>query len=148
MLLDAPNLKLNVNAGVREDEVDAFLTANNLMLQTVTAGGFFSVGGMTAVDVHGATIKGPIFAETSSAYTIMGPDGALTTIDASIPAVNGWSYNPCADNFLSNRFLAFWWDVETLHGRPCLASAPGLADANLDRERAHGRVATRCQLVR
>lgn len=91
MVLDAANLKLTVNAGVREDEVDAFLTANNLMLQTVTAGGFFSVGGMTAVDVHGATVKGPIFAETASAFTIMGPGGAVTTIDASTPAVNGWS---------------------------------------------------------
>ena len=175
MVLDAPNLKLTVNAGVREDEVDAFLTANNLMMQTVTAGGFFSVGGMTAVDVHGAAVKVPIFAETASAFTIMGPDGAVTTIDASTPAVNGWSplqfarvslgglgvvtsvtldvlarpyastlafgngtypikdqagfistfklltahtrleafYNPYADNFFSNTFLAFWWDVVT-----------------------------------
>lgn len=45
--------QVTVNAGVREDELDAFLTKNNFMLKTVTAGGFFSLGGMTAVDVHG-----------------------------------------------------------------------------------------------
>lgn len=82
---------VTVNAGVREDELDAFLTANNMMLKTVTAGGFFSLGGMTAVDVHGATINAPIFAETVSAFDIMGPDGELKTIDARTPAVDGWS---------------------------------------------------------
>lgn len=80
-----------VNTGVREDELDAFLGQNQLMLQTVTAGGFFSVGGMTTVDVHGATVLAPIFAETAIAFTIMGPDGAVTTIDAMTPPVNGWS---------------------------------------------------------
>jgi FAD/FMN-containing dehydrogenase len=89
--LDAANGKLTVNAGVREDHIDAFLTANDLMLQTVTAGGFFSVGGMTAVDVHGATIAAPIFAETASAFTIMAADGSVTTIDETTPAVDGWS---------------------------------------------------------
>jgi FAD/FMN-containing dehydrogenase len=83
--------KVTVNTGVREDELDAFLTGNNLMLQTVTAGGFFSLGGMTAVDVHGATIKVPIFAETVSAFSIMGPDGQVVTIDAQTPKANGWS---------------------------------------------------------
>ena len=39
----------------------------------------FSLGGMTAVDVHGATVKAPIFAETASAFTILGADGELTT---------------------------------------------------------------------
>src|SRR5688572_27949204 len=83
--------QVTVNPGVREDDVDAFLTQNNLMFKTVTAGGFFSLGGMTAVDVHGGTVAGPIFAETASAFTILGADGNLTTIDAKSPSVNGWS---------------------------------------------------------
>jgi FAD/FMN-containing dehydrogenase len=82
--------QVTVNPGVREDALDAFLTNNNLMLQTVTAGGFFSTGGMTAVDVHGGTVQAPIFAETASSFTILGPDGTLTTIDASTPLFNGW----------------------------------------------------------
>ena len=77
--------------GVREDELDAFMTANNMMLKTVTAGGFFSLGGMTAVDVHGATINAPIFAETVSAFSIMGPDGRVKTVNAQTPVVDGWS---------------------------------------------------------
>ncbi len=79
-----------VNTGVREDELDAFLTANNMMLRTVTAGGFFSLGGMTAVDVHGATVDAPIFAETVSEFAIMGPKGVVTTINAATPGANGW----------------------------------------------------------
>jgi hypothetical protein len=80
-----------VNPGVREDDVDAFLTANNLMFKTVTAGGFFSLGGMTAVDVHGATVESGIFAETASAFVILGADNKLHTIDATTAAVDGWS---------------------------------------------------------
>ncbi len=83
--------QVTVNPGVREDAVDAFLTRNNLMFQTVTAGGFFSLGGMTAVDVHGATVDAPIFAETVSSFTILGADGKLTTIDATSPSIDGWS---------------------------------------------------------
>jgi hypothetical protein len=60
------------------------------MLKTVTAGGFFSIGGMSAVDVHGATIDAPIFAETASAYSIMGADGVVTTIDATTPPEGNW----------------------------------------------------------
>ena len=67
-----PN-QVTVNPGVKEDELDAFLTRNNLMFETVTAGGFFSIGGMTAGDVHGGTVDAPIFAETASAFTIVGP---------------------------------------------------------------------------
>lgn len=89
--LDAANLELTVNTGVREDHIDAFLTEHDLMLRTVTAGGFFSVGGMTAVDVHGATIDAPIFAETASAFTIMAADGSVTTIDERTTAIDGWS---------------------------------------------------------
>lgn len=91
IVLDAGAGTVTVNTGVREDDLDAFLTANNFMLQTVTAGGFFSVGGMTAVDVHGATIAAPIFAETAVAFTIVGADGQVRTIDKSTPAANGWA---------------------------------------------------------
>ena len=90
IVLDAANLKVTVNTGVREDELDAFLTANNLMLRTVTAGGFFSLGGMTAVDVHGATVDAPIFAETASAFTVVGPDGVATMVDQNSPVVGSW----------------------------------------------------------
>ncbi len=90
MVLNASQLKVTVNTGVLEDELDAFLTANNLMLRTVTAGGFFSLGGMTAVDVHGATVDAPIFAETASAFTIMGPDGVVTTMDENSPVIGSW----------------------------------------------------------
>ena len=83
--------QVTVNAGVREDELDAFLTQNNLMLKTVTAGGFFSLGGMTAVDVHGGTMDAPIFAETVSAFNLVLADGTVKTIDQQTPAVDGWS---------------------------------------------------------
>ncbi len=89
--LDAAGGTLTVNTGVREDYIDAFLTDNDMMLQTVTAGGFFSVGGMTAVDVHGAAIDVPIFAETVSAFTIMAADGSVTTIDATTAKIGDWS---------------------------------------------------------
>jgi FAD/FMN-containing dehydrogenase len=89
--LDAANGKLTVNTGVREDHIDGFLTNNDLMLRTVTAGGFFSVGGMTAIDVHGATINAPIFAETVSAFTIMAADGSVTTIDQTTAKIGDWS---------------------------------------------------------
>lgn len=75
-----PN-QVTVNPGTREDDLDAFLTKNNLMMETVTAGGFFSLGGMTAVDVHGGTVEAPIFAEAVSAFTILGADGNETIID-------------------------------------------------------------------
>jgi FAD/FMN-containing dehydrogenase len=83
--------QITMNPGVREDFVDAFLTRNNLMFRTVTAGGFFSIGGMTAVDVHGATLDAPIFAETASAFTILGADGTETVIDASTAPVGQWT---------------------------------------------------------
>jgi FAD/FMN-containing dehydrogenase len=83
--------QVTVNPGVREDDVEAFLTTHNLMFKTATAGGFFSLGGMTAVDVHGATVDAPIFAETASSFVILGADGTLRTIDATSPSVDGWS---------------------------------------------------------
>ncbi len=84
-------IQVTVNAGVREDELDAFLTQNNLLLKTVTAGGFFSLGGMTAVDVHGGSMHEPIFAETVSAFNIVLADGTVKTINLQSPAVAGWS---------------------------------------------------------
>ena len=75
-----PN-QVTVNPGAKEDDLDAFLTKNNLMLETVTAGGFFSIGGMTAVDVHGGTVEAPTFADTASAFTILGADGNETIIN-------------------------------------------------------------------
>ncbi len=91
IVLDAEAGTVTVNAGIREDEVDSFLTDHDFMLKTVTAGGFFSIGGMTAIDVNGATIAAPIFAETASAFSIMGPDGTVSTIDATSPKVGEWS---------------------------------------------------------
>jgi FAD/FMN-containing dehydrogenase len=84
-----PN-QVTVNTGVREDELEAFLTQNNLMLQVVTAGGFFCLGGMTAVDVHGGTVNGPVFAETVSAFHLVLADGSSTTIDKQSPSGDGW----------------------------------------------------------
>jgi hypothetical protein len=46
---------------------------------------------MTAVDVHGATVEAPIFAETAQAFVILDADGNLHTIDAAQPAVDGWT---------------------------------------------------------
>jgi hypothetical protein len=88
--LDPGGNQITVNPGLREDYVDAFLTRNNLMFKTVTAGGFFSIGGMTAVDVHGATLDAPIFAETVSAFTILGADGTQTVIDTSTAGMGKW----------------------------------------------------------
>src|SRR6516165_1557305 len=82
--------QVTVNAGVREDELDAFLIEHNLMLKTVTAGGVCSLGGMTAIDVHGATQDAPIFAETVSAFNILLADGTVTTIDGKSSPVDGW----------------------------------------------------------
>src|SRR5262245_19190586 len=84
----APN-QVTVNPGVKEDALDAFLTTNNLMLHAVTAGGFFSIGGMTAVDVHGGTVEGPIFAEAVASFTLLGADGRQFTIDGNSKDADG-----------------------------------------------------------
>jgi FAD/FMN-containing dehydrogenase len=83
-----PN-QVTVNPGAKEDDLDAFLTKNNLMLETVTAGGFFSIGGMTAVDVHGGTVDAPIFADAASSFTILGADGNETIIDEQSKDADG-----------------------------------------------------------
>ena len=90
MEMDKSGTHVTVNTGVSEDELDVFLTKHNKMLITVTAGGFFSIGGMTAVDVHGATIGAPIFAETASAFHIMDAKGDIMVINDTMPAEDGW----------------------------------------------------------
>ncbi len=91
IVLDATKNLVTVNTGVTESELDSFLTKNNKMLQTVTAGGFFSLGGMTAIDVHGGTVSAPIFAETASAFSIMDYKGTVNTIDASTAQFGSFS---------------------------------------------------------
>ena len=76
---------VHVNAGVREDELVEFLTMNNKILKTATAGGFFSIGGMTSVDVHGCTLEEPIFAETATEYNFIDADGNPFTISTDSP---------------------------------------------------------------
>ncbi|NES19717.1 MAG: FAD-binding protein, partial [Symploca sp. SIO3E6] len=75
-----PN-RVIMNSGVREDELENFLKKNDLMMKTVTAGGSFSLGGITAVDAHGATVEEGIFAETVYSFTIMNANGEEITID-------------------------------------------------------------------
>src|SRR5215204_4845126 len=89
MVLGPGPSQVTVNPGVREDALDAFLTSSNLMLDAVTAGGFFSIGGMTAVDVHGGTVEAPIFAEAVASFAILGADGNLTTIDGTSKDADG-----------------------------------------------------------
>jgi len=96
MVLGPGRNQVTVNPGVKEDALDEFLTNNNLMLETVTAGGFFSIGGMTAVDVHGGTVEAPIFAETASAFTILGADGNATVINEESEDKDGNALLPFA----------------------------------------------------
>ena len=83
--------QVTFNTGIREDQLDAFLTQNNLMMKTVTAGGFFSLGGMIAVDVHGATLSSSIFAEDVVEFNILQANGNVTTINGQSAAIDGWS---------------------------------------------------------
>lgn len=89
IVIDATANTVQVNTGVSEDSLNAFLTTNNKMLPTVSAGGFFSIGGMIAVDVNGATVNSPIFAETAVAFTIMGAGGTETIVDTTTTAADG-----------------------------------------------------------
>ena len=74
-----------VNAGTREDALEYFVAEENLALQTVTAGGFFSIGGMTSNDVHGGSIKVGIFADTCKGFTIMKWDGTILEVHEDDP---------------------------------------------------------------
>ncbi|MFZ1791217.1 MAG: D-arabinono-1,4-lactone oxidase [Saprospiraceae bacterium] len=85
ILLGPGKNQVTINTGVREDDLEAFLTANNLMMKTVTAGGFFSLGGMVAVDVHGATLDSSIFAEDIAEFKIILADESTLTINAQSP---------------------------------------------------------------
>ena len=91
MLLGPGLNQVTVNTGVLEGALEVFLTAQNKILPTVTAGGFFSVGGITAVDVLGSTVDAPIFAETASAFTIVGYDGQLERINETTLGMDGFS---------------------------------------------------------
>lgn len=92
ILIDTDKQTVTVNTGVREDELDAYVTANNLMLKTVTAGGFFSIGGMSAVDVHGASVNETNFPGTIQSFTVMQPSGDVVTYDANSKPFRG--FNP------------------------------------------------------
>jgi hypothetical protein len=126
--------QVTVNPGVREDLVDTFLTRNNLMFRTVTAGGFFSIGGMTAVDVHGATLNAPIFAETVSAFTIVGADGTETVIDASTAAVGKWRPLQFARVSLGGLGIVTRITIDVLP-RPCATTVQGRTDRYLLKDR-------------
>jgi hypothetical protein len=126
--------QITVNPGVREDFVDAFLTRNNLMFKTVTAGGFFSIGGMTAVDVHGGTIDAPIFAETVSALTIVGADGTETVIDASTAPVGKWRPLQFARVSLGGLGIVTRITIDVLP-RPYLTTVQGRTDRYLLQDR-------------
>lgn len=74
-----PDHTVTVNAGATEEQLDIFLTNHNLMLKTVTAGGFFSIGGMVAVDVHGSAVNQSIFSQNVIAFTILNANGEKIT---------------------------------------------------------------------
>jgi len=89
MMINSDEKTVTVNAGVREDELDAYVTANNFMLKTVTAGGFFSIGGISAVDVHGATVNETNFPGTIKSFTVMNANGDVTTYDNNSELFHG-----------------------------------------------------------
>lgn len=89
--LNADLFSVTVNAGVREDELDVFLAQKNKMLPTVTAGGFFCIGGMTSIDVNGSTVEGPIFSGSATAFSVMGTDGKVSVIDTSTTCPTGYN---------------------------------------------------------
>ncbi|MFZ9035973.1 MAG: FAD-binding protein [Francisellaceae bacterium] len=91
IVLDRDNDIVTVNSGVSETDLDAFLSAHNYRLNTVTAGGFFSLGGMTAVDVHGSAVNASIFADSVIAYSVINDDGVNKTYDIDSPDFQGIS---------------------------------------------------------
>ena len=109
------------------------------MPKTVTAGGFFSVGGEVAVDVHGATHNECIIAETAVEYTILKANGEIsfllseasfTTAERIAQAINGFlrvdasrSVDPGTVNLtVPNAYpggpVALLTDIEQLRIRP------------------------------
>ncbi len=127
--------QITVNPGVREDYVDAFLTQNNLMFKTVTAGGFFSLGGMTAVDVHGATVEAPIFGVVTQIILDVQPRPYANTLQGGTQRylwkdqqsfvagmqelLTGSSKHDRLETFFTpyaapwgvENFLVLWWDI-------------------------------------
>lgn len=74
-----------VSAGTREDEFLYYITKQNLAMKTVTAGGIFSMGGMTSNDVHGGSIDYGIFTETCAGFRIMKWDGSTIEVHEDDP---------------------------------------------------------------
>ncbi|SHA02823.1 hypothetical protein BTHERMOSOX_725 [Bathymodiolus thermophilus thioautotrophic gill symbiont] len=116
--------QVTVNPGVREDDLDAFLIKHKLMMKTVTAGGFFSIGGMSVVDVHGSTIDAPIFAETISAFTIMNADGQERIINRNSKDQDGNPLLPFARVSLGALGIITRVVIDTL-SRPLITTLQG-----------------------
>ena len=91
IVLNKKTATVTVNAGVSETELDAFLTKHGYRLKTTTAGGFFSMGGITAVDAHGAAVNQSIFSDSAIAYTVVNDYGVKTTYDSSSEKFSGYS---------------------------------------------------------
>ena len=90
IVIDDAACEVTVNTGVMEYTLVEALTERNLMLKTVTAGGFFSMGGETVIDVHGATHNEGIVAETVVEYTILKANGEEQIINESTTEIDGW----------------------------------------------------------
>ncbi|MED7789651.1 D-arabinono-1,4-lactone oxidase [Francisella sp. 19X1-34] len=80
---------VTVNSGVREDQLSIFLTKNNLHLKTGTAGGFFSIGGIVAVDVHGSNVNNSIFSSNVIEFTVINSKGEKQTYNKNSPQFEG-----------------------------------------------------------
>ena len=93
IIIDEAACEVTVNTGVMEYTLVEALNERNLMPKTVTAGGFFSVGGEVAVDVHGATHNECIIAETAVEYTILKANGEEQIINESTTEIDGWVPN-------------------------------------------------------
>jgi hypothetical protein len=78
-----PN-QVTVNPGVREDGLDAFLTQRNLMLDTVTAGGFFSIGGMTETIIDEQSTDGDGHSLLEFARVSLGALGIVTRMTLDV----------------------------------------------------------------
>ena len=91
VVLDTANSTVTVNTGVTESDLDTFLTMHNFMLKTVTAGGMFAIGGITAVDVHGAAMNSTIFSGNVIAYTVLKSNGQKVTYDEQSEKFDGYS---------------------------------------------------------
>ena len=92
VVLDTKNLTVTVNTGVTELALQKFLAAHGYTLKVFTAGGFFSIGGITAVDVHGGVNGQSIFASNVTAFTVLEADSKQRTYDTK--SANFYGYHP------------------------------------------------------